>query len=67
MGLCGRYPDKKVKLIVEDLPSVIAETKEEKLDSRIELVEHDFFTTQPIKAAKIVSVHSLRPYSVISS
>jgi hypothetical protein len=55
MGLASRYPDKKIRLIVEDLPSVIAETREEKLDPRIELVEHDFFTKQPVKGAKIVS------------
>lgn len=55
MGLAGRYPDRKVRLVVEDLPSVIAETKLEDLDSRIELVEHDFFKAQPIKGAKIVS------------
>ena len=55
MGMAGRYPDRKVRLVVEDLPSVIAEAKEESLDSRIELVEHDFFQQQPIKGAKIVS------------
>ena len=55
MGLAQRYPDKKIRLIVEDLPSVIAETKEEKLDPRIGLVEHDFFKENPIKGAKIVS------------
>ena len=41
--------------MVEDLPSVIAETREEKLDPRIELKEHDFFTEQPVEGAKIVS------------
>ena len=54
MGLAGRYPDKKIRLTVEDLPSVIAETREENLDPRIELKEHDFFTAQPVKGAKIV-------------
>ena len=54
MGLAKQYPDRKMRLAVEDLPSVIAETKEEKLDSRIEMVDHDFFTKQPIKGAKIV-------------
>ena len=54
-GLAERYPDKKVRLVVEDLPEVILEAKAESLDPRIELVEHDFFQTQPIKGAKIVS------------
>ena len=58
MGLANRYPERKMRLVVEDLPSVIAETKEEKLDPRIELVEHDFFTEQPIRGAKIVSLAS---------
>jgi hypothetical protein len=53
-AMAARYPDKTIRLIVEDLPSVIAETKEEKLDSRIELVEHDFFKPNPVKEAKIV-------------
>jgi hypothetical protein len=61
MGLAGRYPDVKMKLVVEDLPSVIAEAREEKLDSRIELVEHDFFQRNPVKGAKIVSVDQVHP------
>ncbi|KAK5170952.1 uncharacterized protein LTR77_004096 [Saxophila tyrrhenica] len=59
MGLASRYPDKKVRFVAEDLPSVIAETREEKLDSRIELVEHDFFQAQPIKGAKIYFMHKI--------
>lgn len=55
MGLAGRYPEKKIRLVVEDMPSVIEETRAEKLDPRIELVEHDFFQQQPVKGAKIVS------------
>lgn len=56
MGLAARYPDRRMRLVVEDLPSVIAETKQEKLDERIEMVEHDFFTKQPVMGAKIVSL-----------
>lgn len=52
-GMAGRYPDKKIRLVVEDLPEVIRETRAQSLDSRIELVEHDFFKEQPIKDAKI--------------
>lgn len=58
-ALAGRYPDKKVRFVVEDLPSVIAETRGEKLDPRVELVEHDFFTKQPIRNAKIYFMHKI--------
>lgn len=64
-GLARRYPDKEVEFVVEDLPSVIAETRNETLDHRIKLVEHDFFKPQPVKGAKIVSLKlsSRRPAS----
>jgi len=52
----SRYPDKKVRLILEDQPEVIAEAKLEKNDPRVELKEHNFFTPQPVKNAHIVSI-----------
>lgn len=55
MGMAAGYPDKKMRLVVQDLSSVIAETKEQQLGPRIEMVEHDFFTGQPVQHAKIAS------------
>lgn len=54
-AFASRYSDKKLRLVVEDQPEVISETREQELDSRIELVEHNFFQPQPVKGAKIVS------------
>jgi len=56
-GLASRYPDRRMRLIVEDQPEVIAEAKEQTLDGRVELKEHNFFHPQPIKHAKIVSIN----------
>lgn len=67
MGLANIYADKKIRLVAEDLPSVIAETRQEKLDPRIELVEHDFFKQQPVKGAKIVSDSCVRQHLLESS
>lgn len=47
-GFASRYPDKKMRLILEDQPEVIAEAKLEKNDPRVELKEHNFFTPQPV-------------------
>lgn len=58
-ALAKRYPDKKVRFVVEDLPSVIAETKTQKLDPRVELVEHDFFKAQPVQGAQIYFMHKI--------
>ena len=54
-SFASRYPDKKMHLHLQDLPEVIRETKMQKLDSRIEVSEHDFFQPQPIRGARIVS------------
>lgn len=54
-GFATRYPEREMRLVLQDQPSVIAEAKAGKLDPRIELAGHDFFTSQPIKGAKIVS------------
>lgn len=55
-GFASRYASKKIRLVLEDQPEVIAEAKEERNDPRVELKEHSFFEPQPIKHAKIVSI-----------
>lgn len=59
-GFAKRYPDKKIRLVLQDQPEVIneARTQDTKLDSRIELSEHDFFKPQPVKGAQIVRLLS---------
>ena len=54
-GFAGRYPDRKIRLVLQEQPEVIDEAKAQDLDPRIELSEHDFFQAQPIQGAKIVS------------
>jgi len=41
------FPNKKGRLVLEDLPAVIDDISE--LDEGIERVKYDFFTPQPIK------------------
>lgn len=55
-AFAGRYPDRNMRLVVQDMPEVIAEAKQQDLDARIELTEHDFFSAQPVKGAKIVRI-----------
>lgn len=54
-GFARMYPDRKLRLVLQDLPEVIEEAKTQDLDSKIELSEHDFFQPQPIKGARVVS------------
>jgi hypothetical protein len=46
----AKYPNVKGKLVVQDLPVVIADVTA--LPAGIEAMAHDFFTPQPIKGAK---------------
>lgn len=46
----ARYPDHPGRLVLEDLPKVIDRVAE--AQPGIEVLSHDFFTTQPIKAAR---------------
>jgi hypothetical protein len=47
LGFRERYPEVKGRLVLEELPYVIDQVGG-KLDG-VELVEHDFYTPQPIK------------------
>ena len=50
------YPNHPGKLVLQDLPPVIAEIKD--LDSAIERQPHDFFTRQPVQGTCFVSCQS---------
>lgn len=47
IGFKARHPDLKGRLVLEELPYMISQVMG-KLDG-VELVEHDFYTPQPIK------------------
>ncbi|ORY63352.1 S-adenosyl-L-methionine-dependent methyltransferase [Pseudomassariella vexata] len=51
------YPDHPGRLILQDLPVVIADVKD--LDSNIERIGYDFHTEQPIKGARAYFMHSI--------
>ncbi|KAF2264003.1 O-methyltransferase [Lojkania enalia] len=51
----NKFPDRKGRLVVEDLPAVIDDIKD--LDERIERVKYDFLTPQPIKGARMYYFH----------
>ncbi|KAM3065051.1 hypothetical protein ACMFMG_006185 [Clarireedia jacksonii] len=46
-----KYPQSKGRLVLQDLPSVIANIKQ--LDDAISRVPHDFFQAQPITGARV--------------
>jgi hypothetical protein len=48
LGFKKRHPEVKGRLVLEELPYVIGQVEKGKLDG-VELVEHDFYTPQPIK------------------
>lgn len=51
----NQFPNSPGRLILQDLPDVIAQARRLGSSTSIELMEHDFFTEQPIKS-KLVHV-----------
>ena len=51
VALKEKFPDLPGKVILQDLPAVIAEAK---LPEGIETMVYDFFTPQPVKGEKIL-------------
>jgi len=60
VGYLGSLIKKKVnpgvEVIVQDLPEVIAEGKEQEFGNQLTFQAHDFFTTQPVKGAKVYTL-----------
>lgn len=44
-----KWPQASGRLVLQDLPEVVAQAKTMSLHPSIELMEHDFFTEQPVK------------------
>ncbi|KAJ6051332.1 uncharacterized protein N7446_005964 [Penicillium canescens] len=47
------------RLVLQDLPDVVAQARTMQLNPSIEVMEHDFFTEQPIKGARAYYMHSV--------
>ena len=64
-AFADKFPSKPIRMILQDLPGVVQEGKEQRrkagqtLDSRVELSSHDFFQEQPIKGAQIYYMHKI--------
>ncbi|KAI6087250.1 S-adenosyl-L-methionine-dependent methyltransferase [Hypoxylon rubiginosum] len=54
-GFLSKFPDAPGRLILQDLPPVIAQIQQ--LNPRIEKMEYDFFTEQPVKGARAYYTH----------
>ncbi|CAG8075316.1 unnamed protein product [Penicillium nalgiovense] len=54
-----KWSDAPGRLVLQDLPDVIAQAKTGQLHPSIEAMEHDFFTEQPIKGARAYYMHSV--------
>lgn len=48
-----RFPDHRGRFVLQDLPENISKARDILSGSGIECMEHDFFTPQPIKGAKV--------------
>jgi hypothetical protein len=58
-----KWSDAPGRLVLQDLPDVIAQAKTGQLHSSIEAMEHDFFTEQPIKGIVFPSITCSVPRS----
>ncbi|RMZ72389.1 O-methyltransferase B [Pyrenophora seminiperda CCB06] len=53
----AKHPDAPGRLVLQDLPNVI--TSIQTLDPKIERMEYDFYTEQPVKGARAYYMHSV--------
>ncbi|RKU48828.1 hypothetical protein DL546_007021 [Coniochaeta pulveracea] len=54
----SKHPSAPGRLIMQDLPSIIGQIKPGSIDDRIERMEYDFHTEQPVKGARAYYMHS---------
>lgn len=57
---CRKWPDAKGRLVLQDLPEVASQARQQSLHKSIDVMDHDFFTEQPVKG----TYRSLRSYLV---
>ncbi|KAJ5093997.1 hypothetical protein N7456_009858 [Penicillium angulare] len=54
-----KHPNAAGRLILQDLPHVLEQARTMNLHQSIEIMEHDFFTEQPVKGARAYYMHSV--------
>ncbi|CAD6575077.1 MAG: hypothetical protein ASARMPREDX12_007082 [Alectoria sarmentosa] len=54
-----KFPTLPGQLVLQDRASVLDDEEVKGLDEKIEVMEHDFFTPQPIKGARAYYLHSV--------
>lgn len=57
-----KWPEARGRLILQDLPEVLDQARTMSLDKSIEIMDHDFFTQEPVKGKKVSNkyYHNLR-------
>ena len=55
----GKFPTLPGQLVLQDRASVLDDEEVKRLDDKIQVMEHDFFTPQPIKGARAYYLHSV--------
>jgi len=48
-----KWPKARGRLILQDLPEVLDQARTMSLDKSIEIMDHDFFTQEPVKGKKV--------------
>ncbi|CAL5867997.1 uncharacterized protein PFLUO_LOCUS2220 [Penicillium psychrofluorescens] len=56
---CRKWPDAKGRLVLQDLPEVASQARQQSLHKSIDVMDHDFFTEQPVKGARAYYMHSI--------
>ncbi|KDN67897.1 putative O-methyltransferase [Colletotrichum sublineola] len=54
---CRKHPDAPGRHSLQDLPHVLSQVQ--RIDNKIELIEYDFHTEQPVKGARAYYLHSV--------
>lgn len=49
-----KWPEARGRLILQDLPEVLDQARTMSLDKSIEIMDHDFFTEEPIKGKMVL-------------
>jgi hypothetical protein len=52
-----KHPDVPGRLVLQDLPVIIGQIKS--LDEKVERMEYDFYTEQPVKGSRVYFMHSI--------
>ena len=56
-AVARKFPDLRARMLLQDLPAVLDEVGEGELDSRVEKQAIDFFQGQPVRGARLYTLH----------